>query len=125
MAEQKEEALGTASEWQNKRRVVWTDRSRLDDRRVAAAAVWWEEAHTLPLWTGASTGAVCSPIHKPAGWTGHPFDLGTNKEVFGAEANALYNALRLHDKQAGRGQQYTLPSDFTAAISRIASDAMG
>ena len=38
VAEEKEEALGTASEWQNKRRVVWTDRSRLDDGRVGAAA---------------------------------------------------------------------------------------
>ena len=60
-----------------------------------------------------------------AGWTGRRFHLGTNKEVFGAETFAIYQALRIVDQRQESGHGYTVFVDSTAAIYRVRTDALG
>ena len=61
----------------------------------------------------------------PGGWTGRRFHLGTNKEVFGAEVYAVYQALLALDQRQKSGHQYTVFVDSTAAIDRVRTDAIG
>ena len=42
------------------------------------------------------------------GWTGKRYHLGNNKEVFDAEALAVYRALRLFDARQEIGRRYTV-----------------
>ena len=80
---------------------VWTDGSRLDDKRVGAAFVW----------------------QLPSGWTGCRYHLGKNKEVFDVEVFTIYRALRHLDDRQGSGRRYML--DSTAAIERVRMDTIG
>ena len=52
----------------------------------------------------------------------HP---GTNKEVFGAEVIAIYQAVRFVDQRQENGHRYTLFVNSTAAIKRVKTDALG
>ena len=69
VVEEREKALQTANAARRDRDTLWTDGSRLDSGEVDAAAVWCEEAHTRPLWTGNS-GNAHHPIRRLAGWLG-------------------------------------------------------
>ena len=68
----KEKALKTALEWQNGKRTIWTDSSRLEDGSVGTTIAPWCE--------------------KKKRWTTKGIFLGTNKEVFDAEVFALLRA---------------------------------
>ena len=92
----REEALSAALEWTDQSGTVWTDGSRLENGKVGAAAVWWEEGR----WRDAGT------------------FLGTNKEVFDAEVFAILQAIRLLDARGECGRSYTVFSDSQAAIAR-------
>ena len=59
------------------------------------------------------------------GWTGRRFQLGTNKEVFDAEAFAIYQALRALDQRQERGSRYTVFLDSTSAINRVSNEVLG
>lgn len=50
----REEALDITGECEKKRDTTWTDGSRLDDKRVGAAVVWWEAARKPQAWQGAN-----------------------------------------------------------------------
>ena len=93
----KEEALATAMEWSDQQGTVWTDGSRMENGQVGAAEVWWEAGR----WRGTDT------------------FLGTNKEVFDAEAFAILQALRLIDARGECGREYTDFSDSQAAVARV------
>lgn len=67
--EEKEGAPRVARRWGRKRGTIWTGGSRLDDGKVEAAAMWWEEACIPPPWTGAGTGGYIPP-HPPSGRLG-------------------------------------------------------
>ena len=67
--DRKEDALNTGKEWQDRDRTIWTDGSRLEDVSIGAAITLWCE--------------------KKKRWTTKGTFLGTNKEVFDAEAFAL------------------------------------
>ena len=92
----REEALAATLEWKDQSGTVWTDGSRLENGKVGAAAVWWEEGR----WRDAGT------------------FLGTNKEVFDAEVFAILQAIRLLDARGECGRSYTIFSDSQAAIAR-------
>ena len=94
---EKEDALRTALERGRSERVMWTDRSRLEDRSVGAAVAWWVDG----------------------GWRGRGTYLGTNKEVFDTEGFAILQAIRLLSELGERGQAYTIFSDSQAAVSRV------
>lgn len=96
--------------------MVWTERSRLDSSKIGAAVVWWKEAHPRPEWTGQSGRRYC-PRPVNAGWTGRRYHLSDNKEVFDAEAFALYQALKILDARNGKGAKCTVFSDSTAALT--------
>ena len=68
--EKKEEATSTARGLRREN-TVWTDGSRLENKRVGAAFVW----------------------RSLVGWSRRRFHLGTNKEVFDAKVFAIYQAL--------------------------------
>ena len=57
--------------------------------------------------------------------TGRRFHLGTNKEVFGAEVYAMYQALNIIDRRQENGHKYTVFVDSTAVIERVRSDSTG
>ena len=61
----------------------------------------------------------------PGGWTGRRFHLGNNKEVFAAEVYAIYQELSIMDQRQETGRRYTIFANFTAAIERVRSDAIG
>ena len=73
-------ALQTAGSW-TRGDTIWTDGSRLNSGRAGAACAW----------------------RTPSGWTGRRFYLGSNKEVFGAEVYAIYQALRILDQRQESG----------------------
>ena len=100
--EERATALHTASE-SRRQDTVWTDGSQLDDGRVGAACVWRTQE----------------------GWTGRRYHLGTNKEVFDAEAFAIYQALRALDQRQERGSRYTVFLDSTSAINRVSNEVLG
>ena len=56
---------------------------------------------------------------------GQGFYLGHNKVVFDAETFAIYQDLKILDRQQATGQQYTIFSDSQAAIQRIRTDTIG
>ena len=65
---------------------TWTDGSRLDSGEVGAACAW----RTLE------------------GWAGKRFYLGSNKEVFDAEAFAIYQAFRIFDARQETVRKYAV-----------------
>ena len=77
--------------------------SRLDSGDVGAACAWNSDGE----------------------WVWRGFYLGSNKEVFDAETVAIYQALKILDRQRTTGQQYTIFSDSQAAIQRIRTDSVG
>ena len=79
------------------------DGSHLGNKRVGAAFVW----------------------QSPSCWTGRRYHLGTNKEVFDAEAFAIYQVLRFVNRRQESGRRYTLFVDSTAAIERVRTDVLG
>ena len=90
----------------------------------------WDTDSPNTVWTDGSRpdsgdmGAACAS--SSAGeWVGQVFYLGHNKEVFDAETFAIYQALRILDRQQATGQQYTIFSDSQAAIQRIRTDMLG
>ena len=97
-------ALETAQNWRAAG-TIWTDGSRLDSGAVGAACAW----------------------QTSEGWDleGRHFHLGTNKEVFGAEVYAIYQALRIFEERHQSGRKYTIFSDFQPTIRRALSDALG
>ena len=105
--EKKEEALRTAKEWPEENQIdtVWTDGSRLDDKRVGAAVAF----------------------RGRGGWEQEGTYLGKNKEVFDAEVFAIGQALRVLDERGEDGQRYTIFSDSSsqAVLSRIQHDRTG
>ena len=123
MVDLRGEALRVAKNWRDKN-TIWTDGSRLEDRRVGAAAVWWREEGLEPPWKGPSTGRRYTPGRRDAGWTGRRFRLGKNKEVFDAVLYALYQAAKIMDERREEGQDYTILTDSTAALERPASDRL-
>ena len=64
--------------------------------------MWWEEA----------------------GWEVHPYHIGKNKEVFGAEIFAIRRALKITNRRGGSGRRYTIFSDSASDIDRIRSDGL-
>ena len=103
--ERKEEALRIATEWpeRNQKDTIWTDRSRLENKRVGAAVAFKKEDS----------------------WKERGVYLGRNKEVFDAEVFAIGQALEELDRRNERGRTYTVFSDSQAAISRIQHDRTG
>ena len=67
--DRKEDALKTATEWQDRHRTIWTNGSRLEDGSIGAAIALWCE--------------------KKKRWITKGVFLVTNKEVFDAEVFAL------------------------------------
>ena len=102
MVESRKGALEMAGAW-SRGDVIWTNGSRLDDGRVEAACAW----------------------RTPSGWTRRRFHPGTNKEVFGAEVYAVYQALNIIDRRQENGHKYTVFVDSTAVIERVRSDSTG
>ena len=51
--------------------------------------------------------------------------MGDNKEVFGAETFAVYQALRVLNSRQEAGRRYAIFSDSQSAIRRISSDELG
>ena len=103
--QEKEQALAVAGGWDtDSPNTVWTDGSRLDSGDV---------------------GAACASSGGGGEWVGQGFYLGHNKEVFDAEIFAIYQAMRILDRQQAIGQQYTIFSDSQAAIQHIRTDTMG
>ena len=84
---EKDSALEMARGWRNGG-TIWTDASRADSGRV---------------------GAACAR-KTASGWTGRGFHLGDNKEVFDAEAFAIYLVLRTFEarREAGRRYRFSL-----------------
>ena len=101
MVDSRQGALQTAGSW-TKADTIWTDGSRLDSG-VGAACAW----RTL------------------SGWTGRHFYLASNKEVFGAEVYAGYQALGILDQRQDGGRGYTPFVDSASAIARIRTDGIG
>ena len=67
------------------RDTIWTDGSRFDSGKVGAACTW----------------------RIREGWAGRGFHLG-NKEVFDAEAFAVYQALTIFWARQESGRKYTV-----------------
>ena len=89
--ESKEEALRTATEWQDKEGTIWTDGSRLEDGRVGAAYAFWDGERAM--------------------WRTAGFLLGDNKEVFDAEVFAILRTVRSFNERQQTDQHYTVFSD--------------
>ena len=87
----------------NQRDTVWTDGSRLEDKRVGGAVAFKEGN----------------------GWSQRGVYLGRNKEVFDAEVFAIRLALQVLDERAERDRSYTIFSDSQAALSRVQHDRTG
>ena len=103
--EKKEEALKTAKEWPetSQKDTIWTDGSRLEDKRVGAAVAFKGDG----------------------GWRQRKIYLGRNKEVFDAEIFAIGRALEVLNEREEEGREYTIFSDSQAALSRILHDRTG
>ena len=102
VVEERAGALATTGEWR-RRSTTWTDGLRPDSGVVGAACTW----------------------KSPGGWTGRRFHLGINKEIFDAEAFAIYQALQVLDRLQESGHRYTVFVDCTAVIDRARTDALG
>ena len=103
--ERKEDALKRAKEWTEEREedTVWTDGSRLENKRVGAAIAFKREGD----------------------WRTRGVYLGNNKEVFDAELFAIGLAMEELNDRRESGRRYTIFSDSQAAISRIQHDRLG
>ena len=103
--EKKEEALKTAKEWPEASQIdtIWTDGSRLEDKRVGAAVAFMGRN----------------------GWEQNGVYLGKNKEVFDAELFAIGKALEVLDGRGEEDRRYTIFSDSQAALSRVQHDRTG
>ena len=103
--EKKEDALRLAKEWpvESQEDTVWTDGSRLENKRVGAAIAFRREGS----------------------WKEQGVYLGRNKEVFDAELFAIGQALEELNSRGERDKRYTIFSDSQAAISRIQHDRTG
>ena len=71
-------SLLQARKWSRPSTTIWTDGSRLDSGRIEAACAWQNQ---------------------DGEWTGRCFHLGNNKEVFDAEAYAIYRALKIFEER--------------------------
>ena len=97
--------------WGRKREGIWTDGSRLDDGRVGAAAVWWEEAYPTAL-DSKNRGHL--PPHSQSSWLvwmavpPRPQQVGLRRR--------LYSTLQIFDEGEARDRRYTLFADSAAAI---------
>ena len=77
------------------------------------------------LKSGKRCGGSSVRLEVPGGgWAGRRFQLGTNKEVFEAEAFAIWQALRALEQRGESGRRYTIFVDPTSAIARV-HDARG
>ena len=85
------------------RDTIWADGSRFGSGEVGAACAW---------------------NRRGEGWTGKRFRPGTNKEVFGAEAFATYQALRTFEEGGESGRSFTVFSDSQSAIRRVLTNAL-
>ena len=103
--EKKEEALRIAKEWPeaNQKDTIWTDGSRLEDKRVGSAVAF----------------------RSGSGWEQQGTYLGRNKEVFDAEVFAVGQALHVLNRRGEKGREYTIFSDSQAALSRVQYDRTG
>ena len=63
-------------------------------------------------------------LKTPGGCAGQRFNLGTNKEVFGAEVYAIYRALDIVDQKQENRHRYTISVDSASAIERIRTDSI-
>jgi ribonuclease HI len=126
VVEEKEAATKTAKTWGEKENTIWTDGSRLDDKKVGCAMVWWEPANENPdPWVGRNTGRTYYPLPSNEGWTGKRFHLGSNKEVFDAELYAIYQAVMRFAQREEYNTEYTIFADSTSAIQRCKTDHLG
>ena len=98
----REEAINTAR-GHRRENTVWTDGSRLEDKRVSTAFVW----------------------RSASKWSGRRFHLGKNKEAFDAEVFAIYQALLWVERHQATGGRFTIFADSTATIGRVRTDALG
>lgn len=83
MTEKREEASRVVKEWKGRKNTAWTGGSRLDDKRVGGAALWWEETHTQQPWRGKRRwgaprrwGETHRPLPMAAGRAERRFHLG-------------------------------------------------
>jgi ribonuclease HI len=58
-------------------------------------------------------------------WDGQAFNLGTNKEVFDAELNAIFRAMVRFAQRRESHRHYTIFADAQAALQRCADDTAG
>ena len=98
------EAFWVARGWRDKKNNIWTDGSRLEDRRMGAAAIWWQEGGVEPPLVGPNTGRRYTPGCRDVGWTGKRYRLGRNKEVFDAELYAFTKQPRLWRRGVRKGK---------------------
>lgn len=66
-----------------------------------------------------------SPRRVPESWTGQRFHLDRYKEVFDAEPHATLRAMEIFSERRETGVDYTIFSDFMAAIERVLTDRTG
>jgi hypothetical protein len=97
-------AYQVAMEWTEKQDTAWTDGSHQEHGRVGCA-VAWQEAN--------------------GNWTGHTTHMGTNKEVFDAELEAIGQAMRTFAQRNQTNRHYTIFSDSQAALHRCSNDRPG
>ena len=111
MVQREEEALRTASGWQEKRGAIWTDGPRLDDGK--------SRGRRRPIRRRPEQ--ELSPIRQAAGWAGRRYHLGRN-EVFDAELYMLYQALQTFGDRNEQGRRYTI---FSAALTVLPPTGYG
>lgn len=68
--EEKKEAARAAIEWEDRKKMIWTDGSRLDDGSVGAACVWWKEEGPAPPRWRAQNGRIHTPMRPVEGGRG-------------------------------------------------------
>jgi hypothetical protein len=98
---------------------VWTDRSRLDDRRVGCGVV----SEVGVGMGGAEEWGVEAPHGRR--WAGQAFHLGKNKKVFGAELYAIHQEMMRFGLREEWNRNYTIRADAQAALRRCKTDAVG
>ena len=101
--ESREDAPRKAREWQDRFCTVWTDGPRLESGGVGAAVAFWEEGK----------------------WTRKGTYLGKNKEAYDVEVFSILRAIRLLNERDESRRNYTIFSDWQAAISRVQHNRCG
>ena len=61
----------------------------------------------------------------PGGWTGCRYHIGCNKEVFDAEAFAVYRALSVIEQRQERERENTILVDSTSVVTRVGDESLG